>query len=225
MDDFAEAAASDLLTMSETLPILQNPAVAQRTSAATRKALEQRAEAITGERYLSPELYGLLQQITAAILPQEAIGTGVDIAGTIDQRLKQGKTAGWRFADLPEDGEAYRRGLTVFADMLQQTPMKMFDRMPVPAREGYLRCVANGDVDGPAQFPLAKWLELLRTDVVRVWLAHPSTMQKIEYYGFADGATGMTDGPTEAEGWVALTPNKAVPFEQGIVVPEREQAQ
>lgn len=211
--------------MSESLPILQNPAVAQRTSPATRKALEQRAEPITGERYLSPVLYSLLEQITATMLPQQAIGTGVDIAGTIDQRLSKGKNAGWRFADLPEDGEAYRKGLTVFADMLQQTPSKSFDRMPVPAREGYLRCVANGDVDGPAQFPLSKWLELLRTDVVRVWLAHPSTMQKIEYYGFADGATGVTDGPTETEGWVALTPNKALPFEQGIVVPEGEQAQ
>lgn len=211
--------------MSESLPILQNPAVAQRTSAATRRALEQRAAAITGSRFLPPELYTLLEQITSTILPQQTVGTGVDIAGTIDQRLGQGKNAGWRFADLPEDGEAYRRGLTVFANMLQQTPMKTFDRMPVPAREGYLRCVANGDVDGPAQFPLAKWLELLRTDVVRVWLAHPSTMQKIEYYGFADGATGMTDGPTATEGWVALTPNNALPFEQGIAVPEGEQAQ
>ena len=209
--------------MTESLPILQNPAVAQRTSAATRRALEQRAEAITGPRFLEPALYALLEQITATMLPQQAIGTGVDIAGTIDQRLGQGKNAGWRFAELPEDGEAYRKGLTVFADMLQQTPMKTFDRMPVPAREGYLRCVANGDVDGPAQFPLSKWLGILRGDAVRVWLAHPSTMQKIEYYGFADGATGMTDGPTESEGWAALTPNKALPFEQGIVVPEEEQ--
>ena len=101
--------------------------------------------------------------------------------------------------------------------------MKTFNRMPVSAREGYLRCVANGDVDGPAQFPLSKWLGLLRTDAVRVWLAHPSTMQKIEYYGFADGATGRTDGPTESEGWLALTPNTALPFEQSIAVPEGEQ--
>lgn len=209
--------------MSESLPILQNPAVALRTSAATRQALEQRAKPITGERFLPPNLYALLEQITAAILPQGAMGTGVDIAGTIDQRLGQGKNAGWRFADLPEDGEAYRKGLTVFADMLQQTPMKTFDRMPVPAREGYLRCVANGDVDGPAQFPLSKWLKLLRIDVVRVWLAHPSTMQKIQYYGFADGATGMTDGPTATEGWIALTANKSVPFEQGIAGSEGEQ--
>lgn len=201
------------------LPILQNPNVAERTSAATRKVLEERAAPAAGERFLSPELFGLLEQLTDAILPQEAIGTGVNIAGAIDQRLAKGKSAGWRFAELPEDGEAYRRGLTVFSAMLQQTPMKTFAAMPVPAREGYLRCVANGDVDGPAQFPLSKWLLMVRTDVVKMWLAHPATMQKLEYYGFADGVTGETNGPTQTEGWSALTPNKALPFEQGIEIP------
>lgn len=209
--------------MSETLSILQNPAVAQRTSAATRQVLEERAKPITGERFLSPDLYALLQQITATILPQDAVGTGVDVAAAIDQRLGQGKSPGWRFAVLPEDGEAYRQGLTVFARMLQQTPGKSFEHMPAPARESYLRCVANGDVDDAANFPLSKWMNIVKTDSVRMWLAHPSTMQKIEYYGFADGATGFTDGPTETEGWSALTPNKTLPFEHGIVVPDGEQ--
>ena len=124
------------------------------------------------------------------MLPQESIGTEADIAACIDNRLLEGTNAGWRFADLPADGEAYTRGLTIFATMLQQTPMKTFDLMPPPAREGYL-----------------------------FWMAHPSTMEKIEYYGFADGASGITNGPTPTEGWVAITSNKALPFEQGIVMP------
>ena len=204
----------------ELLPILNNPAVLERTSSATRRVLEERVQSgASSERFLTPELYALLEQITATMLPQEGIGTQADIAACIDGRLLEGTNAGWRFADLPPDGEAYTRGLTTFAAMLQQTPMKTFERMPTPAREGYLRCVANGDVDGFAQFPLSKWLTMLRTDAVKFWMAHPSTMQKIEFYGFADGASGATDGPTQVEGWSALTPNKALPFEQGIAVP------
>lgn len=210
--------------MSETLlPILSNPAVLERTSAATRRVLEERAQpADPAQRFLSPELYATLQQVVSAVLPQDVIGTDVDIAASIDKRLREGTNAGWRFADLPPDGEAYRQGLTVFAKMLEQTPMKLFERMPPPAREGYLRCVANGDVDGPAEFPLSRWLGMLRTDAVKAWLSHPSTMQKLEIYSFADGATGNTDGPTEMEGWQAITPNKAMPFEQGIEMPETE---
>jgi hypothetical protein len=202
------------------LPILSNPAVLERTSAATRAVLEDRAQPVDGtNRYLSPDLYATLQQVVAAVLPQGAIGTDVDIAATIDLRLREGTNPGWRFADLPADGEAYRQGLSVFAKMLEQTPMKLFERMPPPAREGYLRCVANGDVDGPAQFPLSRWLGMLRNDVVKAWLSHPSTMQALELYGFADGATGTVNGATETEGWQAISPNKALPFEQGIVLP------
>ncbi len=44
----------------------------------------------------------------------------------------------------------------------------------------------------------------------------------MEYYGFADGETGRTNGPTDLEGWAAITPDKALPFEQGIVAPAEE---
>lgn len=208
-----------------TLPILQNPAVAARTSVATQKALEERAEPAGGERYLPAALYATLQLITQALLPQDTIGTAVDVAAGIDKRLRKGTNAGWRFADLPADGDAYKQGLIIFAAMLAQTPTKRFSSMLPSAREGYLRCVANGDVDAMAEFPLSRWLGMVKADAVKVWLAHPSTMQTIEYYGFADGATGQTDGPTEQEGWSAITPDKALPFEQGIVVPTQEQQQ
>ena len=207
--------------MSDTLlPILSNPAVLERTSAATRRVLEERVKSRDfAGRYLSTDLYATLRQVVSTVLPQDAIGTDVDIAACIDLRLREGTNAGWRFADLPSDGEAYRQGLTIFAKMLEQTPMKIFERMPPPAREDYLRCVANGDVDGPAQFPLSRWLGMLRNDAVKAWMSHPSTMQRLELYSFADGVTGSTDGPTETEGWQAISPNSALPLEQGIAMP------
>ena len=204
-----------------TFTILEDPAVAQRVSPATRAVLQARAEPMPHPRFLDDANYETLQAVVRAVLPQDAIGTEVDLADAIDQRLADGTNAGWRFADLPPDGEAYRQGLRIFAKMLEQTPMKTFDSMSTPAREGYLRCVANGDVDAPAQFPLSRWLGMLRTDVVRLWMASPAAMQKIGFYGFADGRTGMTNGPSLTEGWSALTPNKALPFEQGLSTPVR----
>jgi len=199
---------------TDELLILQDAEVRARTSDATRRMLEQRATpGPRDSRFLDNAQYALLQELVNAILPQGAVGTGVDIADGIDRRLAEGSNAGWRFAELPEDGEAYRRGLTIFETMLQQTPMKTFGRMPPPAREGYLRCVANGDVDGPSGFPLSKWLRMVRTDVVKIWVSHPDAMRVMEYYGFADGATGTTDGPAGDEGWVSIGPNSAVPFE------------
>ncbi len=189
------------------LAILQNDQVRARTSSATRQVLEQRANPEPrSSRFLPDAPFALLQHLAEAILPQARIGTAVDIADAIDRRLQKGTNAGWRYAVLPPDPQAYLQGLTVFGTMLAQTPLKTFQAMPVPAREGYLHCVANGDVDGPAQFPLSTWLKMVRTDVVRMWVSHPDGMHAMEYFGFADGATGN-------EGWQAIGPNSPAPFE------------
>lgn len=189
------------------LSILRNDEVRGRTSAATLRVLEQRAfPESRSSRFLSSEHYTLLEEIVCAVLPQSATGTHVDIADAIDRRLESGTNNGWRYAVLPPDPEAYRQGLTVFHHMLQQTPMKTFAAMPTPAKEGYLRCVSNGDVDGPADFPLALWLKVVKAEIIRTWVAHPDGMRAMEYFGFADGATGN-------EGWVSIGPNTAAPFE------------
>ena len=188
------------------LSILQSPEVAARTSAATRRVLEERAGPTPHAPFLDDGHMSMLRSLVDAILPQGAVGTDVDIAGAIDRRLAAGENSGFRYAVLPPDGEAYRQGLNAFHRMLEQTPMKTFERMPPPAREGYIRCVMNGDVDGPAQYHLSTFIKMLRTDAVRFWMAHPEAMHATGYFGFADGATGN-------EGWRAIGPNSAAPFE------------
>ena len=41
----------------------------------------------------------------------------VDIAGEIDRRVAGGNGNGWRYAEQPTDGEAYRRGLAALDDV------------------------------------------------------------------------------------------------------------
>ncbi len=199
--------ASNSTMPNPELALLQNPEVRARTSDATLRALQERADPPPRtERFFSDEQFDLLQQLVDTILPQAPAATHVNIADAIDRRLQKGKSIGWRYASLPPEGEAYKQGLQVLFSMLQHTPMKTFAAMPTPAREGYLRCVVNGDVDGPAQFPLSTWMKTVKTEVVRTWISHPDTMHAMEYFGFADGPTGN-------EGWIAIGPNSAAPFE------------
>ncbi len=196
---------------SPDLKILQNPDVLERVSPATRRALEQRAyPAARTTRFLSGEEFTQLQQLVDVILPQGVAGTAIDIADTIDRRLETGKTNGWRYAVLPPDGDAWRQGLHALFGMLQHTPGKTFTGMPLPARESYIRCVVNGDVDDAAQFPLSTWMKAVKTEVVRTWVSHPDAMYAMEFYGFADGITG---GNEPNEGWTSIGPNSAAPFE------------
>ena len=206
---------------NEPLPILNNTAVAERVSLATRAVLEARANPPAYTRFLDDEAYAMLQTVTKLLLPQDSAGTDVDLAEAIDRRLAAGTNAGWRFAALPPDGEAYRTGLNALQKTLALTPVQSFEHMPPSEREAYLRDLAQGEADDAARFPLSKFLMMLRTDVARVWMSHPSTMQALNLYSFADGATGLTDGPTATEGWANLTPNTTQAFEHGAASGER----
>lgn len=206
---------------NESLPILNNVAVYERVSAATRAVLEARANPPAYTRFLDDEAYTVLETVVNILLPQDSAGTDVDLAEAIDRRLAAGTNAGWRFATLPSDGEAYRAGLIALQKTLASTPMKSFEHMPPSAREAYLRCLADGEADDAARFPLSTFLIMLRTDVARIWMSHPSTMRALNLYSFADGATGLTDGPTANEGWVNLTANTTQAFEPGAESEER----
>lgn len=196
------------------LPILNQLEVLARTSESTRRVLERRVHPESYEPFLAQQEMATLRALVATILSQDTVGTDVDLAEAIDRRLSNGTNAGWRYAELPPDPLAYREGLVALATALQGTPMTSFEGMPAAAREAYLGSVARGEVDAVARFPLATFLKMVRADTVRMWMAHPAAMQRIEYYGFADGATGQTNGPTDTEGWSAITPASALPFEK-----------
>lgn len=189
------------------LPILDDPRLAERTSSATRKVLQERVQPAPYQQYLSTEHMSMLRLLVAAILPQSAVGTHVDLAETIDRRLAAGKNPGFRYVVLPPDGEAYGRGLTAFFKVLEATLRKSFQEISASELEEHIRRACEGDLDEQAVFPLSTFMRMVRTDAVRFWMAHPDAMQAIGYFGFADGATGN-------EGWREIGPNSAAPFER-----------
>ena len=125
----------------------------------------------------------LLREIADLVVPQE--GPAIDIAARVDAQLARGEGDGWRNADLPGDPEAYRRGLDTLAAAWPTDPSERSDRLKA-AIEG------DSDLDGPLDAAQLKaWLEDARNDLVRQWLAHPASMARVGYDGFATGGRPM----------------------------------
>lgn len=98
---------------------------------------------------------------------------------------------GWRFAALPCDIEAWRLGLATL-DALSGGFSALDDR----AQGDWLDRIANGHA-GIAEDPaylspdqMALWFEDVRAEIVRTWMALPTTMARIGYDGFAIGGDG-----------------------------------
>jgi len=128
---------------------------------------------------LDLEQLTLLREIADLVVPQE--GAAIDIAGRVDAQLARGEGDGWRNADLPADAEAYRTGL----DQLGATwPTDPAERAEI------FRAAVDGDAEPDGAFDAAQlkaWLEDVRNDLVRQWLAHPASMARVGYDGFATG--------------------------------------
>ncbi|WP_136588305.1 alpha/beta hydrolase [Microbacterium hydrothermale] len=161
-----------------------------RVDTRVRGILARRA--LPDDRGYAPEVLDLaqltlLREIADLVVPQD--GPAIDIAARVDAQLARGEGDGWRNADLPTDPEAYRAGLDTLA---RHWPTDPADRTRVlrEAIEG--ESAADSTAEGALDAAQLKvWLEDVRNDLVRQWLAHPASMARVGYDGFATGGSPM----------------------------------
>lgn len=157
-----------------------------RVSARTRRVMLARLDGPgDAPRFLSPAQRALLTAVLARVIPQR--GTDIDLAGRIDVELAAGHGDGWRFAELPPDMEAWRRGLDTIA---AQVPG--FAGLDAAAQDAAIDRIADGEVgsDDPGLLTgvqTGQWFKDVQAEGVRMWLSHPATQAWLRYDGFADG--------------------------------------
>ncbi len=154
-----------------------------------------------------------LRAVAGRVVPQT--GPLIDLAARLDAQLAAGKGDGWRFANMPPDCEAYTLALNALAG---------FGGLAEHDQDTRLTLLAAGKFVGdshPDNDPLSGeglsaeqmkcWFEDLRADLVRIWLAHPATMARIGFNGFANGGDGVRKqgferlAATERESWEPMT--------------------
>ncbi len=119
-----------------------------------------------------------LRAVAGCVLPQA--GPAIDLAARIDAQLAAGKGDGWRFEDLPPDRQAYAGALDSLAG---------FEALAEHEQASRLERIARGESDAQtlSAQQMQRWFEDLRADAVRLWVAHPATMARIGFDGFANG--------------------------------------
>ncbi|MES3043452.1 alpha/beta hydrolase [Sphingomonas faeni] len=176
-----------------------------RVSARTRATLAERA--IADDPDYQPKVVTMQQLETLRALVDRVIPQhGIDLAARIDTQLATGEGDGWRFAVLPVDADAYRAGL----DTLDALTDGAFAKLEGEDRDALLHKIEAADWSAAAPLTpeqMSLWFEDVRADAVRLWLAHPATMARIGYDGFATGGDGIRKqgyaltAADEREGW------------------------
>lgn len=162
------------------------------TSARTRAILARRA--LVDD--LEPTVLDAGQLETLRVLAERTVpqpGVAIDLAVRVDAQLATGLGDGWRDARLPADVEAYRLALSGLAGWATQS---------VAEQEQVLTAIADEEVSVPGldAAALAAWLDDAVVDLTRQWLAHPATMARIGFDGFATGGDRA-----RPQGWVEIS--------------------
>jgi len=97
----------------------------------------------------SPELsyFTGVEQATAEALCDQLLAQHdeprVPVAALIDVRLARGETDGWHYADMPEDGEAWRQTLAFLDDDATQRYGTIFGELTGEQQAGIVRAIQN----------------------------------------------------------------------------------
>ncbi len=170
------------------------------TAPQTLKVMADRLEGSRSWNYsprlFTPAEFRTLRALAGRVVPD----AGFDLAARLDADLHGGKGDGWRYATLPDDAEAWHKGLRsldLAAERLHSVPFTALhpdqqDSLLLGATAGKLGKGLLGtlhlgnraDAFDPEQ--MMRWFEDVRAECTRHYVADPRTMDRMGYTGFAD---------------------------------------
>ncbi len=182
----------------------------QVTPATRAVLLERLTPAPWQPKFFTDDELSLLKQVCNRLIPQPDRAEPVIIADSIDERLAHGKTNGWRYDTMPNDGDAFRLGLRGIDETAQTTYNQPFLTLTDAEQDTVLLSVQRGNSGLSAiwkQLPAARFFEELLAEVTEIYYAHPLAQEEIGYVGMADAISATPPG------WVRIGLNERDPRE------------
>ncbi|WP_237479329.1 gluconate 2-dehydrogenase subunit 3 family protein [Lichenibacterium dinghuense] len=183
---------------------------------ATRSAIDARLAVPREPRFFTSDEFATLKAVCDRILPQPADRADpVPLAATVDAKIFEGKGDGYRFADLPPQGEAWRIGLAALDHEAKARHNARFRDLSRADRDGILREMQHGRLEGDhwRGMPLKLFFtKRIVHDVTDAYYGHPTAWNEI---GFG--------GPAAPRGYVRMDKNRRDPWEAAEGKPGQEE--
>jgi hypothetical protein len=185
-------------------------------NAPTRRAIDRRLAVPREPRYFSAAEWQTLAAVCARILPQPSGRPPVPLAAYVDQKMYDGQLDGYRYAQLPPQGEAWKLGLCALEQASCARYGSPFHRLPSAQQDELLRRMQRGELTGAAWggMPCELFFEhRVLPDITHAYYAHPTAWNEI---GFG--------GPASPRGYVRMGLDRRDPWEAAAAAPRAPQA-
>ena len=156
---------------------------------ATRKVVEKRVEHIPPRRYFSEAEWRFWEVVLEHLIPQSdrTPDRRVPLLPSLDKRLYENRTIGYRFEDMPQDREAYRLGMQAIDEEARARFRGDFLSLGALHRDKVLQAIHDGCPKGAEaiwkQMSISRFWQLILGDAIDVYYAHPFAWDEVGFGG------------------------------------------
>lgn len=182
--------------------LLKTELVNQNTSAILQNRVEQ-PETIA-PKFFDAESFEILKAVSSQLIPQTDRIDKIDLAGMLDEQLLSGKGNGWRYNDMPPDGQAFKLGIKGIDETSEAMFGDNFTDLDDAEQDSVLNAIQKGDAQGKIweTMPSKLFFEELLANLSELYFSHPTAKNEIGDASFAD-----------AKGWEKIGLNELDPQE------------
>lgn len=177
----------------------------QSWNAVTRAVIDRRLAVSREPRFFTMPEWETLDAVCARIMPQSSHRPRIPLAAYVDAKIHDKREDGYRYAAMPAQGEAWKRGLAALDQEATDAHGLPFHRLASEIQDGLLRRMQQGDLRSAvwAGMPCRLFFEhRVIPDITRAYYAHPSAWNEI---GFG--------GPASPRGYVRMQLDRRDPWE------------
>ena len=181
---------------------------------ATRRAIDARLAVPREPRFFSPAEWRTLGAVCDRILPQPPDREKVPLPSYVDEKMFVRRHDGFRYPGMPEQSEAWRRGLLALDEVARREHGQDLAALAPEVQDAVLRAFESGAAraDALEGMPAEGFFHhRVVHDIVAAYYAHPTAWNEI---GFG--------GPASPRGYVRLALNRRDPWEAAEARPGQE---
>jgi hypothetical protein len=186
----------------------------QSWNEATRRAIDMRLAVAQGPRFFTEVEWQTLGAVCDRIMPQPRDRAPVPLPAYVDQKIADNRLDGYRYAQLPPQGEAWQRGLAALDQEADGAHSARFHTLSPEFQDGLLRRMQEGGLRSSAWrgMPCKMFFDhRVIPDITHAYYAHPVAWNEI---GFG--------GPASPRGYVRMALDRRDSWEAAEATPGRE---
>jgi len=181
----------------------------------TREVIDARLAAEPRPGFFSAEEWKTLEALCDRVMPQPQRRPRAPLAAYVDRQMLEGKTKGYRLADMPQPPEAWKRALAALDEAAGRRHGRLFALLTEGDQDAMLAQMAEGSFESEAMRGMPSktfWTSHVIHDVVGAYYAHPSAWSEIGW-----------GGPASPRGYVRMGLDRRDAWEPEEAAPGREE--